>query len=131
MSDSSIQQDKNSPLLELKQIIDDIIPECGEIDCDVCRERHLRLAKALEARDKEIERKARLEVIGWLEGDLKRLDARNWTAKTMALDFHVGSGKADDYQKMKHDEIVTDRRAAHALYAVLSNYKKSVEELSS
>ena len=34
-------------LIELKQIVDDIIPECGDIDCRTCQERHMRLAKRL------------------------------------------------------------------------------------
>lgn len=75
----------------------------------------------------KLQAEARLEVINWLEADLKRLDSRNWSAETMALQFLVGSGKADDYQKGKWDEIVTDRRAAHALYAVLNNYKAQLE----
>ena len=34
-------------LIELKDIIDNIIPSCGEKDCRTCPERHIRLAKEL------------------------------------------------------------------------------------
>jgi len=31
-------------LIEIKDIIDKRIPECGEIDCNVCKTRHLYIA---------------------------------------------------------------------------------------
>lgn len=87
----------------------------------------LSLAEAAAAVDAYVAQQveaAKLEVIEWLEADLKRLDSRNWTMEALALDTIVGSGKADDYQKSKRQQIVEDRRAAHALYAILANYKK-------
>ena len=66
---------------------------------------------------------AQTQTLDWLEADVKRLDGHNWTAETLALDTLVASGKADDYQKKKRDEIVTDRRAALIVRAILGNYR--------
>lgn len=61
------------------------------------------------------------EVLDWLEQDLKRLDSQNWSMDTLALFSLVSRGDATDYQKDQYNAIVTDRRAAHAVYAILNN----------
>lgn len=58
--------------------------------------------------DQTVETAAQDKVIKWLEADLKRLDSRNWTAETLALDFY----QVDEYQESKRQEIIVDRRAA-------------------
>lgn len=64
------------------------------------------------------------EVIQWLEDDIKRIDSRNWDMESLVIEHLVRANEATDDQKRSHNDIVTDRRAALLLYAVLNNYKK-------
>jgi hypothetical protein len=85
------------------------------------------LGEFLRSHTQQIALEAKREVVGWLEADLKRLDSRNWSMETMVLDHLVAADKADEYQKDKRQQIVEDRRAAHALYAILNNYKATLK----
>lgn len=48
-------------LIELKDIIDSIIPSCPEIDCRTCAERHMKLARKLDKRMSNISVTARID----------------------------------------------------------------------
>ena len=47
MNEDFMKENTETTLQKVKRIIDGIIPTCGEKDCDVCDERHLRVAKRL------------------------------------------------------------------------------------